>query len=70
MTECVHHWAIEEANGPTSEGRCVKCGAVKEFHNATPENLFWVNQAGEAVSPTANRKRADARRAKGSQHYA
>lgn len=29
----IHHWRIEEANGPTSSGECIECGAVKEFRN-------------------------------------
>ncbi len=29
----VHHWLIDEANGPESEGRCKKCGEVRAFKN-------------------------------------
>lgn len=36
--EHIHHWRIEEANGPTSSGECVRCGAVKEFRN-------WLSEA-------------------------
>ncbi len=35
----VHHWIIEEANGPTSEGRCTNCGAEKTFRN-------WLEELG------------------------
>ena len=28
---CVHYWVIEGAKGPVSEGRCRKCGKVKNF---------------------------------------
>lgn len=28
-----HHWMIDEANGPQSEGRCKRCGAEKAFKN-------------------------------------
>lgn len=31
--ECVHHWIINEPDGPTSEGVCKKCGAKKLFPN-------------------------------------
>ena len=33
---CVHHWDIDPAEGPTSEGVCRKCGATKEFSNRSP----------------------------------
>ena len=35
---CVHHWLIEEANGPTSNGRCKKCGAERTFPNWRPND--------------------------------
>ena len=28
-----HHWQIEPADGPTSEGYCLNCGAVRQFQN-------------------------------------
>ena len=31
--ECAHHWVIEPAEGPFSEGACRKCGEVKTFIN-------------------------------------
>ena len=33
--DCEHHWMIDEANGPTSEGRCRWCGSLKNFFNFT-----------------------------------
>ena len=30
---CTHLWDIEDANGPTSLGRCIHCGAEKRFNN-------------------------------------
>ena len=30
---CQHHWLIEQADGPTSLGRCLRCGAEREFYN-------------------------------------
>ena len=31
---CVHFWAIESPNGPTSAGTCKLCGEVREFRNS------------------------------------
>jgi len=30
---CVHHWIIEPANGPVSQGACQVCGEVRGFKN-------------------------------------
>ena len=33
VRNCQHHWLIEPANGPTSEGVCKHCGAKDSFRN-------------------------------------
>ena len=30
---CAHHWVIEPANGPVSQGECQVCGEVRGFKN-------------------------------------
>ena len=30
---CRHHWVIQPATGPVSQGVCQVCGQVKEFKN-------------------------------------
>ena len=30
---CRHHWAIQPATGPASQGVCQLCGEVREFKN-------------------------------------
>ena len=35
---CVHHWIIKQADGPTSEGRCKRCGERKAFANTVIDN--------------------------------
>ena len=32
-TACVHHWVVESPAGPTSTGRCKRCGEEREFGN-------------------------------------
>jgi hypothetical protein len=32
--DCVHHWIIESASGPTSIGVCSYCGATRDFRNS------------------------------------
>ena len=45
-SECVHWWQIEPPNGPTSTGRCKRCGAEKDFANSE-EHSSW-QQDGQA----------------------
>lgn len=35
-----HHWRIDEATGPMSQGRCVSCGAEKTFRNYPNEEIL------------------------------
>lgn len=39
----VHHWRIEEANGPESQGVCKDCGAQKSFKNWLADTDFITN---------------------------
>ena len=34
IDECIHHWVIATAQGPTSPGTCQKCHAEREFSNS------------------------------------
>ena len=33
-SDCMHHWVIDEPNGPTSMGTCKICGLSQEFRNS------------------------------------
>jgi len=37
--ECKHHWLIEKAYYPTSLGKCLYCGEVREFYNSFPGGM-------------------------------
>lgn len=37
---CMHHWIIQPASGPVSEGACQNCGEVKEFKNYVQANTW------------------------------
>ena len=39
-TECTHHWVIESANGPLSEGVCQRCGERREFANSAATSMW------------------------------
>ncbi len=34
VSRCCHHWNIQPAVGPVSEGMCQNCGEVREFKNS------------------------------------
>ena len=55
MPECVHHWAIEIADGPTSVGRCRRCKEVREFANSIRDNVY--NHRGQWAADPAHLKR-------------
>ncbi len=54
VPQCLHHWVIETADGPTSEGVCRKCAEVKTFANYV-EQHNWSNQAD--AKPSASQVR-------------
>ena len=33
QVQCRHHWVIQAATGPMSQGVCQLCGLVREFKN-------------------------------------
>ena len=39
---CAHHWVIDRANGPTSEGVCQRCGERREFSNSAELTSTWL----------------------------
>ncbi len=49
VPQCPHHWVIEPADGPTSEGVCRKCAEVKTFANYVVQNT-WSNQGDPTQS--------------------
>ncbi len=37
---CRHHWVIQPAEGPVSQGVCQACGEIREFKNYV-ESASW-----------------------------
>ena len=37
---CIHHWKIDDVEGPTSQGVCLTCGATKTFPNTMYDPNF------------------------------
>jgi len=57
--DCRHHWNIQPAEGPVSEGICHNCHEVRTFANYL-ERHDWLNNGNQSPSaPTvgAGRKR-------------
>ena len=40
---CVHHWTIDEAQGPTSAGRCQNCGERRDGFQNWIDAPFFIN---------------------------
>jgi hypothetical protein len=50
---CCHHWMIQSAVGPVSEGSCQNCGEVKVFKNSIDYEDEWTNRRDSARSKAA-----------------
>ncbi len=52
---CRHHWVIQAADGPVSNGSCRICGETREFKNYV-ESASWgdsrINNRNAAASTT------------------
>ena len=48
---CQHHWVIQPADGPFSNGSCQVCGEIREFKNYV-ESATWGDSRLTAKSST------------------
>jgi hypothetical protein len=48
-----HHWIIDEAVGPMSNGRCRNCGAEREFRNFPEEQPAYEPRYGRRRNTAA-----------------
>ena len=59
---CQHHWVIDQADGPTSNGRCRFCGTSKNFLNVYEDVVAELEaratELQSAVGAGARRKAA------------
>ena len=46
---CVHHWQIEPADGPVSEGYCLDCGKEGQFQNYVPDDVKLNRVGGRSI---------------------
>jgi len=37
VSQCLHHWIIDSAEGPISQGVCQNCHEIKDFQNSLVE---------------------------------
>ena len=37
VPQCRHHWIIDAAEGPVSQGVCLNCDETKDFQNSIVE---------------------------------
>lgn len=54
---CVHHWIVDPADGPTSRGRCKHCGSKRSFSNSTEQAEEELIKAGGDPKPATHKWR-------------
>lgn len=56
---CVHHWEIETATGPTSEGVCILCGEFREDFRNSIERTTWTDKVSRKESTEVSKGRIE-----------
>ena len=61
--KCRHHWVIQPADGPESQGICQSCGEIREFKNyvegATWGDFRLASRSSQQASEDVSRVVAD-----------
>ena len=52
--QCRHHWDIQPATGPVSQGVCQACGEVRDFKNYVESASWGDTRLGNRSSGQAN----------------
>ena len=55
-SDCKHHWVIASPSGPTSEGRCKHCGAIRSFSNSLETALEESMKTAGVEEPAASHR--------------
>lgn len=58
ITACRHHWLIEAPSGPTSRGRCRRCGEEREFTNSHGDGWLVPSKADAILIARVKREEA------------
>ncbi|MDA1129081.1 MAG: hypothetical protein O2913_10345 [Chloroflexi bacterium] len=53
VVTCCHHWVIQPADGPVSNGSCQVCGEIREFTNYV-ESATWGDSRTTGKSSSAS----------------
>lgn len=56
---CIHHWLIQPARGPTSEGTCKFCREVREFQNIIGTQPWGIRDNRAEAYPVATQAKAE-----------
>lgn len=56
--KCRHHWLIDPPDGPTSDARCKRCGARRQFRNHDDRYVSPLGSAERTFVKRAMREEA------------
>lgn len=48
--QCPHHWVIQPATGPLSQGICQSCGEVRDFKNYVEAATWGESKAAKRAN--------------------
>ena len=51
---CRHHWVIQPATGPVSQGDCQICGEAREFKNYVEASTWGDDKSSSRATARAN----------------
>ncbi len=54
VSECRHHWVIQPATGPVSQGVCQACGDARDFMNYVESASWGDSRLGNRSSSRTN----------------
>ena len=50
VAQCPHHWVIQPATGPLSQGVCQSCGEVRDFKNYVEAATWGESKAAKRAN--------------------
>ena len=57
--QCCHHWVIQPATGPISQGKCQNCDEEREFKNYVEASTWGDDKGASRAAAVVTKAAAD-----------